>query len=53
LLYEQGYGEQDILELNHFLDMLKDNFSLEQIAQLTGLTIEQIEKLQTQVNWKR
>jgi hypothetical protein len=32
------------------LNMLKDNLPLEQIARLTGLTIEQIEKLQTQVN---
>jgi hypothetical protein len=95
MLYEQGYGEQDILELHNFLDwlmhlpeeleqqfqdelkafeearqmrytatwerrakleekqaialnMLQDNLPLEQISRLTGLTIAQIEELQTQ-----
>jgi predicted transposase/invertase (TIGR01784 family) len=28
------------------LNMLKDNFSLEQIARLTGLTIDQLQQLQ-------
>jgi hypothetical protein len=103
MLYEQGYGEQDILEMHNFLDwlmklpedvekqfqielkafeeakqmkyvttiermaeargeeqgaksreieialnMLKDNFPLEQIARLTGLTIEQLQQLQVE-----
>jgi hypothetical protein len=101
MLYDQGYGEQAILELHNFLDwlmdlpeelekqfqielkafeearqmkyvttiermaeergaksreveialnMLKDNLPLEQITRLTGLTIAQIEELQTQAN---
>ena len=31
------------------LNMLKDNFTLEQISRLTGLTIEQIQQLQGQL----
>jgi predicted transposase/invertase (TIGR01784 family) len=105
MLYDQGYGEQAILELHNFLDwlmdlpeelerqfqielkafeearqmkyvttiermaeergrveerlttqteialnMLKDNLPMEQITRLTGLTIAQIEELQTQAN---
>jgi hypothetical protein len=96
MLYDQGYSEQDILELHNFLDwlmnlpeelerqfqtelktfeearqmkyvttiermaeerqkqtialnMLKDNLPLEQISRLTGLTIEQLQQLQAQV----
>jgi hypothetical protein len=99
MLYEQGYGEQDILEIHNFLDwlmklpkdvekqfqielkafeeakqmkyvttiermakaderiatqteialnMLKDNLPVEQISRLTGLTNEQIQKLQSE-----
>jgi predicted transposase YdaD len=32
------------------LNMLKDNFSLEQISRLTGMAIEQIQTLQAQDN---
>jgi hypothetical protein len=100
MLYDQGYGEQDILELHAFLDwlmklpeavekefqlelkafeeakqmkyvttiermaeergakekeiqialnMLQEHLPLEQITRLTGLTIAEIEELQTQV----
>lgn len=31
------------------LNMLKDNFPLEQVARLTGLTIEQVQSLQSQI----
>jgi predicted transposase YdaD len=37
-------------EVEIALNMLKDNLPLEQITRLTGLTIAQIEELQTQAN---
>lgn len=96
MLYDQGYGEQDIIELHAFLDwmmrlpeelerqfqnelkafeeakqmkyvttiermaadekarnialnMLKDNLSVEQVARFTGLTIAQIQQLQSEM----
>lgn len=96
MLYDQGYGEQDIIELHVFLDwmmrlpeelerqfqnelkafeeakqmkyvttiermaadekarnialnMLKDNLSVEQVARFTGLTIVQIQQLQSEM----
>ena len=30
------------------LNMLKDNFSIEQISKLTGLTLSQVQELQSQ-----
>jgi hypothetical protein len=101
MLYDQGYSEQDILELHNFLDwlmnlpeelekqfqielkafeearqmkyvttiermaeerakleekqqiamnMLKDDFPLEQISRLTGMSIEQLQVLQVQAS---